>query len=143
MPAKNVGCVGTMTRVVLLSVALPYGFFLFRLRNSSIMRSPLLRRLRRLAIWATLDLVLFAGALAFSTSADTSGRLRKPSAAGCYCNCAQSKTGAGCTKMCELPKYSSRWWAVSCAKPRAQAPAENPGAGPHYPRRPRAERASN
>ena len=133
-----------MTLVLLLSVALPYGFFLFRLTNSSIMSSLLLRRLRRLAIWATLDLVLFAGALAFSTSADTSGRLHKPTtAAGCYCNCAQSKTGAGCAKMCELPKYASRWWAVSCAKPRAQAPAENPDAGPHYPRAPRAERASN
>jgi hypothetical protein len=103
----------------------------------------MLRRLRRLAIWAILDLALFAGALALSTSADTRGQLRKPKSAGCYCSCAQSKTSAGCTRMCELPKYASRWWAVSCAKPRAQAPAETPGAGPHYPRAPRAERASN
>ncbi len=107
------------------------------------MHSSILRRLRRLAIWASLDLVLFAGALALSTSADTSGTVRKSNAAGCYCNCAMSKTAAGCTRMCELPKYASRWWAVSCAKPRAQAPAENPGAGPHYPHAPRAERASN
>ena len=107
------------------------------------MTSPLLRRLRRLAIWATLDLALFAGALAFSTSADTRGQLGKTRMEGCYCGCAQAKTAAGCAKMCEMPKYASRLGAVSCAKPRVQPPAETPGAGPHYPRKPRAERASN
>jgi hypothetical protein len=107
------------------------------------MTSPLLPRLRRLAIWATLDLALFAGALALSTSADTRGQLAKPRVEGCYCGCAQSKTSAGCTKMCEIPKYASRWGSVSCTKPRVQPPVETPGAGPHYPRKPRAERASN
>jgi hypothetical protein len=107
------------------------------------MTSPVLLRLRRLVIWATLDLALFATALALSTFADTASQLRKPAASGCYCNCAQSKTSAGCAKMCELPRYASRWWAVSCSKPRAQAPIETPGAGPHYPHAPRAERASN
>lgn len=107
------------------------------------MNSPLLRRLRRLAIWAILDLALFAGALALSTFADTSGTFRKPAASGCYCNCSQSRTSAGCAKMCELRKYASRWYAVNCSKPHAQAPATTPGAGPHYPRPPRAERASN
>jgi hypothetical protein len=107
------------------------------------MTSPFFRRLRRLAIWAALDLAVFAGALALSTSADTSGQSRKPQTATCYCNCAQSKTSGGCAKMCELPKYASRWWAVSCSKPRTQPPAETPGAGPHYPHAPRAERASN
>lgn len=107
------------------------------------MTSPLLRRFRRLAIWAFLDLALFAGALVLSSSADTRGQLGKPRVEGCYCGCTQSKTSAGCSRMCELPKYASRWWAVSCAKPRVQSPAETPGAGPHYPRKPRAERASN
>lgn len=132
-----------MTRVIKLPVTLPYGFFLISPGNCPRMTSPILRRLRRLAIWATLDLVLFAGAIVLSTFADTSGAFHKSTASGCYCNCAQSKTAAGCAKMCELPKYASRWWAVSCAKPRAQAPVENPGAGPHYPHAPRAERASN
>jgi len=90
-----------------------------------------------------LDFALFAGALALSAFADTSGTFHKSNVTRCYCNCSMSKTGAGCAKMCELPKYASRWWAVSCAKPRAQAPAETPGAGPHYPHAPRAERASN
>jgi hypothetical protein len=107
------------------------------------MTPPFLRRLRRLTIWVSLDLALFAGALALSTSADTRGQLSKTNVGGCYCGCAQAKTSAGCTKMCELPKYASRWWAVSCTKPRVQLPAENPGAGPHYPHKPRAERASN
>ena len=107
------------------------------------MKSPLLHRLRRLAIWAALDLALFAGALALSTSADTRRQFGKTSVAGCYCSCAHSKTSVGCAKMCELPKYASRWWAVSCSKPRVQPSAETPGAGPHYPHKPRAERASN
>ena len=107
------------------------------------MHSSLLSRLRRLAVWAILDLALFAGSLALSTSADTSGSFRRQPASGCYCHCAQSKTSAGCTKMCELPKYASRWYAVTCGKARVQAPSTTPGAGPHYPRAPRAERASN
>ena len=107
------------------------------------MHSSLLCRLRRLAVWAILDLALFAGALALSTSADTSGTFRKQPTSSCYCQCAQSKSSAGCAKMCELPKYASRWFAVNCSKPRAQAPTATPGAGPHYPRAPRAERASN
>ena len=120
-----------------------YRFFFDLGGHSLRMTSPLLPRLRRLAIWATLDLALFAGALALSTFADTRGQLRKTHVEGCYCGCAQSKTSAGCTRMCELPKYASRWWAVSCSKPRVQPPADTPGAGPHYPHKPRAERASN
>lgn len=100
-------------------------------------------RLRRIAIWLALDLVLFASLLAITGWADTSGRLREPEPGSCYCGCSHSKTSAGCIKMCELPKYASRWWAVSCSKPRPQSHVENPGAGPHYPRAPRAERASN
>ncbi len=107
------------------------------------MKSPLLRRLRRLAIWTALDLALFAGALALSTSADSHGQRSKTIVGGCYCGCAHSKTSVGCAKMCELPKYASHWWAVSCSKPRVQPPVETPGAGPHYPHKPRAERASN
>ncbi|HET6930166.1 MAG TPA: hypothetical protein VFI45_07575 [Candidatus Acidoferrum sp.] len=103
----------------------------------------MLRRLRRLALWSTLDLALFAGALALSTSADTHGRLHKTNVAGCYCACAHSKTSIGCARMCEPAKYASRTWAVTCTKPRVTSPAETPGAGPHYPRKPRAERASN
>jgi len=44
-------------------------------------------------------------------------------------------------KMCELPKYASRWWATSCAKSRIHSNGDNPGAGPHLHHKDRAERA--
>jgi hypothetical protein len=44
-------------------------------------------------------------------------------------------------KMCELPKYASRWWATSCAKSRKRSGGDNPGAGPRLRHRDRAERA--
>ena len=31
----------------------------------------------------------------------------------CYCHCGMSKARGGCVKMCEMPKYASRWWATS------------------------------
>jgi hypothetical protein len=45
--------------------------------------------------------------------------------------------------MCELPKYASRWWAVTCAKPRASAHPESPEARPRLAHPARPERASN
>ncbi|HXR32158.1 MAG TPA: hypothetical protein VN830_00510 [Verrucomicrobiae bacterium] len=106
------------------------------------MSSSSLHRLRRLVTWVFLELILAAAVMAFSVWADTSGRAKERNP-GCYCGCAMSKTTAGCSKMCELPKYASRWWAVTCAKPRSNPPAENPGAGPRLPRPARAERAAN
>jgi hypothetical protein len=46
-----------------------------------------------------------------------------------------------CVKMCELPKYATRWWAVSCAKPHGHSAANNPGAGPRLHHGDRAEHA--
>jgi hypothetical protein len=107
------------------------------------MRASTLKSIRRIAIWVALDLGLALILLALSAFADTSDALRKVPAGGCYCGCAHSKTSAGCGKMCELPKYASRWWAVTCVKPHATRPTETPGAGPHLPHAPRNERASN
>jgi hypothetical protein len=47
----------------------------------------------------------------------------------------------GCVKMCKRGSVT-RWGASTCAKPRIKPPAENPGAGPRFPRSDRAERAS-
>jgi hypothetical protein len=107
------------------------------------MASPFTRHLFRLAGWLVLEFTFLVAVAAFSVWADTSSDVRKVSAGGCYCGCAQSKTSAGCGKMCELPKYASRWWAVSCAKPRSKPTVETPGAGPHLAHPPKAERASN
>ena len=74
---------------------------------------------------------------------DTTGLPRSAPPAGCYCHCAVSAARNACTKMCELPRYASRWWATTCAKPRASSPAENHDAGPRLAHPGRAERASN
>jgi len=103
---------------------------------------PLQTLFRRVFLW----LAFFTAAVLFSAlilRADTSSNTRSVPAGGCYCNCAQSKTKLDCVKMCELPRYASRWWAATCAKPRASSPSENPGAGPRLPHPDHAERASN
>jgi len=106
------------------------------------MRASTLRRIRRIALWLALDLGLAAGIVGLSAFADSSSHVRSVSAGTCYCGCARSKTSAGCGKMCDLPKYASRWWAVTCTKPRVKTPTETPDAGPHMPHPSRSERAS-
>jgi hypothetical protein len=73
--------------------------------------------------------------------ANTAGSWRTVPVAGCYCGCERTAGAGSCVKMCDLPKYSSRWWATSCKKPRALAPKENPGAGPRLRHADHAERA--
>jgi hypothetical protein len=50
----------------------------------------------------------------------------------CYCHCPHETGMNHCTKMCELPKYQNRWWAISCHKKNSTAiesssPASDPG----------------
>jgi len=53
----------------------------------------------------------------------------------CYCECNHKDKKRQCTRMCELPKYESRWWATSCHK-RPVRPSREPAANPsHSPRR--------
>src|SRR5664279_5341493 len=96
------------------------GFFLFQAETVLLMASPFIHRAVRLAGWFLLEFAVLLAAVTVSVWADTSSNVRKVSAGGCYCGCAQSKTAGGCGKMCELPKYASRWWAVTCAKPRTK-----------------------
>jgi len=110
---------------------------------SRLLERPTTKRLLRLGAWLLLESCLLIAVAAFSVWADSSSRVAQPNVGGCYCGCAQSKTSVGCGKMCELPKYASRWWAVTCAKPRVKSQTDNPGAGPHFPHPPKAERASN
>jgi hypothetical protein len=102
-----------------------------------------MKRLQRILLWLGLDLLVVAGVVGFSVWADSSPKVYQVPMQHCYCGCSASKTSAGCGKMCELPKYASRRWAVTCAKPRATTPTENPDAGPRFPRPGRSERASN
>ena len=93
------------------------------------------RLIRRLLVLVGSSLALTCALLA-----DTPSEL-KPSTNGCYCHCAKGRERGSCVKMCEMPKYASRWWATSCAKPHAHSSKDNPGAGPHLRHRDRAEHA--
>jgi hypothetical protein len=69
-----------------------------------------------------------AAALANQAPALRSG----PATPLCYCHCAHESGMKHCTKMCELPQYQNRWWAISCHKKNSTAsesssPASNPG----------------
>jgi hypothetical protein len=97
-------------------------------------------RWRRFALFLALDGLVALAAWAWPALADTSAALRH-SPAMCYCACAEAHARSGCAKMCELKKYASRWWATTCAKPRAHAPANNSGSGPRLPHPDHAEHA--
>jgi hypothetical protein len=60
----------------------------------------------------------------------------------CYCHCGMSKARGGCVKMCEMPKYASRWWATSCARPKSKVAKDATKVGPRFARPGRAERAA-
>src|ERR1700743_2193091 len=60
----------------------------------------------------------------------------------CYCHGGMSKAKGGCVKMCEMPKYASRWWATSCAIPKSKVAKDATKVGPRFPRPGRAERAA-
>jgi hypothetical protein len=80
-------------------------------------------------------------AMSWSLFADTPARLHAAPSPGCYCRCAPARRLGSCVKICELPKYASRWWAVSCAKPHGRSAGDNRGAGPRLHHRDRAEHA--
>lgn len=106
------------------------------------MRPILLNRPhRRNVVLCTTSLLtcLIGGSLILS--ADTPGQLRAATVGTCYCRCAESRAHRSCVKMCEMPKYASRHWAKSCAKPRLHRPIENRDAGPRFEHPGRNERA--
>jgi len=49
-----------------------------------------------------------------------------PAAPLCYCHCSYESGAKHCTKMCELPQFESRWWAVSCHKKNPTASESSP-----------------
>ena len=107
------------------------------LPSISIVRFP------RGLLFGSLLALLLSLSLAAALFADTPGLIRKTQAGGCYCGCSKNEAMSACIKICDLPRYASRWWATTCAKPRARAPLPPPGAGPRFPHPGRAERAAN
>jgi hypothetical protein len=92
----------------------------------------------------SLSVVAIAAALALLSSgawADGAALLAHRDSA-CYCHCGMSKARGGCVKMCEMPKYASRWWATSCARPKSKVSKDATKMGPRFPRPGRAERAA-
>ena len=77
-----------------------------------------------------------------SVLADTRYSLGSNSAGVCYCHCAMAKAHSGCAKMCESPRFASRWWATSCARPKSKVSKDATKVGPRFPRPGRAERAA-
>jgi len=103
------------------------------------MPQPPRTRLRKVVVPGSIVCaVVLALGTAQSLLADTSTRLRSSPPGSCYCCCGESRVAAGCVKICELPKYASRWWASTCAKPHVHRPAQDSNAGPHLRRPDRA-----
>jgi hypothetical protein len=71
-----------------------------------------------------------ASAAAFATQSST--QLTGSNVPLCYCHCEYETGVKHCTKMCSLPKYENRWWAISCHKKismegEPSSPASNQG----------------
>lgn len=105
---------------------------------SSLARRQPVRRSFGLAV-ASLFASFLGGSLILV--ADTPRELMTAEVGTCYCHCAGSHARRGCVKMCELPKYASRPWATTCAKPRLKLPVEERDAGPRFEHPGRSERA--
>ncbi len=79
---------------------------------------------RSVRVVATATLLFAAAApLAWCERREPSPSARSTFA--CYCKCNHRDKNRQCTKMCELPKYKSRWWATSCHK-RPVRPSHSP-----------------
>lgn len=61
-------------------------------------------------------MLLLTAASAAALANQGSVLLSGPAVPLCYCHCAYENGVRHCTKMCELPQYQNRWWAVSCRK---------------------------
>src|ERR1700760_807181 len=91
-----------------------------------------------------LSAVVFVATLVVLSSgawADGAGGLAHRDRA-CYCHCGMSKSRGRWGRMCEMPKYASRWWATSCAVPKGKIAKDGAKAGPRFARPGRAERAA-
>ena len=97
----------------------------------------MVKRAKRISrILPALLIALLGGTLAKANQ--PAPKLPARTAASCYCGC-ESKSKQSCTKMCELPKYAGRWWAVSCKKTVSQHPKTNPESRPQAVKRNRTE----
>jgi hypothetical protein len=78
---------------------------------------------RRNKLSQVIALASLCALAALPLLADTRGaQLSQAPPLRCYCQCESKGEHSVCPKkMCDLKKYESRWWAVSCRKPAAES----------------------
>jgi hypothetical protein len=83
--------------------------------------------------WQAAFTAILMGSVSAAALANQASALRSGTATPlCYCHCVYETGLKHCTKMCELPQYQDRWWAISCHKKNSIArestsPASNSG----------------
>ena len=83
--------------------------------------------------WLAVGTAILLGTVSVAALANQFPTFRlDPATPLCYCRCAYETGTKHCTKMCELPQFQSRWWALSCHKKNStenesSSPASNPG----------------
>ncbi len=77
-----------------------------------------------------ITVLLSAMALATASANQRPPQVQRRTSNFCYCQCQMRDNKRECTKMCELPKYEGRWWAVSCHKRQPVAPPKSPESRP-------------
>jgi hypothetical protein len=89
---------------------------------------------KRRALTQVIRTTILLVAAAAATLANEGPAFRsEPATPLCYCHCPYESGMKHCTKMCELPQYQKRWWAISCAKKKnsdqskSSSPATAPG----------------
>jgi hypothetical protein len=89
---------------------------------------------KRRALTQAIRITLLLTAAAAAALANEGPVFRmEPATPLCYCHCAYESGMRHCTKMCELPQYQKRSWAISCTKKKnadeskSSSPATNPG----------------
>jgi hypothetical protein len=87
----------------------------------------------------TLAIVSLVSIVAVPLLADTRSNLASAAPSfRCYCQCEAKGEHHVCPmKMCDLPKYENRWWAVSCHKPAPESSTKKVQAPPPGKRRTR------
>jgi hypothetical protein len=68
-------------------------------------------------VWQTAALIVMITCAALPILADGHAPQAAAKQFKCYCQCEGHDGMVSCPKkMCELPKYETRWWATSCHK---------------------------
>src|ERR1700682_4049924 len=96
------------------------GFFSLQAPHQPMSRRPVTATSHPLCHRSFLGIVLVV--LPTPLLADVPAAVQGVRAANCYCQCHESQTRRGCTKLCDASRRATRWLTTSCIKPRFPAP---------------------